>query len=324
MHPWKRFARRSAALIALSLVVVGLAYSHFFGPVDGTAVPSQVVIPPNTTNAQAAVLLRQQGIIRSTWAVRFAVHEDAPGRTIRAGSYALGKNMDAWSIAKTLTSKPALAFVTFESGMRKEEMGDVLADALGWTQQELDEWDATSSDPTLTEGVFYPDTYLIPSDQTPAQVAARMRGRFLDVYGPYLQEAQQKGKDWNDVLTLASIVDREAAKNDKALVAGILENRLNDGMKLQADATLQYVKGHEGDWWPQPQSADKYLDSPFNTYEHAGLPPHPIDNPSVDSVAAVLDPQATDCLYYLHDDNHKIHCSVDYAGQKSNVDTYLK
>jgi UPF0755 protein len=305
-------------------VIVGLAYSHFFGPVDSTAAAAQVIIPPNTSNAQAAALLKQQGIIRSTWAVRFAVHEDAPGRTIRAGAYSLGKNMDAWSVAKTLTSKPAMAFVTFDSGMRKEEMGDVLADALGWTPQEVQEWDATSTDPTLTEGVFYPDTYLIPSDQTPAQVAARMRGRFLDVYGSYLQEAQKKGKDWNDVLTLASIVDREAAKNDKALVAGILLNRLEDGMKLQADATLQYVKGHEGNWWPQPQSADKYLVSAFNTYQHTGLPPHPIDNPSVDSVAAVLDPVDTDCIYYLHDANHKIHCSVTYSGQKSNVEKYLK
>ena len=151
-----------------------------------------------------------------------------------------------------------------------------------------------------------------------------MRGRFLDVYGPYLQEAQQKGKDWNDVLTLASIVDRESSKVDKPLVAGILLNRLDDGMKLQADATLQYIKGAEGNWWPAPTSADKYLESAFNTYQHTGLPPHPIDNPGLDSIEAVLNPTPTDCIYYLHDAKHQIHCSLTYAGQVQNVDRYLR
>jgi UPF0755 protein len=126
------------------------------------------------------------------------------------------------------------------------------------------------------------------------------------------------------VLTLASIVDRESAKDDKALVAGILWNRLDVGMKLQADATLQYVKGKEGNWWPQPLSEDKYLDSPFNTYQHTGLPPHPINNPSMDSIDAVLNPVDTDCLYYLHDTDHQIHCSVTYAGQVDNVNRYLR
>jgi UPF0755 protein len=73
-----------------------------------------------------------------------------------------------------------------------------------------------------------------------------------------------------------------------------------------------------------PHSADKYIVSPFNTYQHVGLPPHPIANPSPESVAAVLDPQSTDCIFYLHDANHKIHCSITYKGQQHNVAKYLK
>ncbi|MEO6536600.1 MAG: endolytic transglycosylase MltG, partial [Candidatus Paceibacterota bacterium] len=91
-----------------------------------------------------------------------------------------------------------------------------------------------------------------------------------------------------------------------------------------ADATLQYIKGTEGNWWPTPLSADKYLKSPFNTYQHTGLPPHPINNPSLESIAAVLNPESTNCLFYLHDASHDIHCSVTYGGQKSNVNKYLK
>ncbi len=234
--------------------------------------------------------------------------------------------MDAWSLASVLADPPALAFVTFPQGLRKEQVGSILADALNWTEEQRKEWDtvATAPSPDLIEGVYYPDTYLIPSDQTPEQIAARMRGRFMDVFAPYAKEAQDQGLNWQKVLTLASIVDRESSKTDKALVAGILWNRLEDGMKLQADATLQYIKGTEGNWWPAPTSDDKYLDSDFNTYQNAGLPPHPIDSPGMDSVAAVLEPADTDCIYYLHDANHQIHCSLTYAGQKKNVDRYLR
>jgi UPF0755 protein len=264
--------------------------------------------------------------VKSPWALRLALLEKAQGRSIRAGGYRVSASMDAWSVAKVLTDPPALAFVTFKPGMRKEEMGELLAETFNWSPAQVKEWNtvATDPDPDFVEGVYYPDTYLIPSDQSPSQIAARLRGRFTDVFQPYAKEAQEKGIPWTDVLTLASIVDRESSKTDKAVVAGILWNRLHIGMKLQADATLQYVKGKEGNWWPQPLSADKYLESPFNTYQHTGLPPHPINNPDMDSVAAVLNPVDTDCLFYLHDPGHKIHCSVSYAGQVANVNRYLR
>ncbi|HWU24436.1 MAG TPA: endolytic transglycosylase MltG [Candidatus Paceibacterota bacterium] len=330
---WHRFGRVFANFTRRHLFISGgiflvvligslLIYAQLFGPVDGYAEPSQFVVRPDTDNAQVVENLSATGMVRSAWALRIAL----AGRHIRPGGYSLGKGMDAWTIAKVLTDPPALAFVTFPPSIRKEQMGDILADALGWSDAEKREWNtvATEPDPSFIEGVYYPDTYLIPSDQPPAQIAARLRGRFTDVFAPYAAEAQKQGIPWTKVLTLASIVDRESAKDDKALVAGILWNRLDDGMRLQADATLQYIKGTEGNWWPQPTSADKYLDSPFNTYQHTGLPPHPIDNPSLDSIAAVLHPVNTDCIFYLHDANHQIHCSLTYAGQVKNVNTYLR
>lgn len=320
----KRHVLLSGGTALALLIGFLLLYSHLFGPVDGNAQPSPFVVRQDATVADVIENLSATGMIRSAWALRIAL-ASASGH-IRPGSYSLGKEMDAWTVAKVLTDPPAMAFVTFPPGIRKEQMGDILADALGWSDEQKKEWNtiATDPDPAFVEGVYYPDTYLIPSDQSPEQIAARLRGRFTDAFAPYAQEAQKEGIPWTKVLTLASIVDRESAKNDKALVAGILWNRLEVGMKLQADATLQYVKGKEGNWWPQPTSADKYLDSAFNTYQHTGLPPHPIDNPSMDSVEAVLNPEKTDCLFYLHDSNHQIHCSLTYAGQVQNVDTYLR
>jgi UPF0755 protein len=310
------------------LIYVGvlLAYSHFFGAIDTHAVPGEFVIQPGTSITEAANLIAASGVVRSSWALQIALHNESRRPDIRAGGYTIGKNMDAWTLAKILTEPPAIAFVTFPPGIRKEQMGDILANELNWSDAQKKDWNtvATNPDPNFVEGVYYPDTYLIPSDQSPSQIAARMRGRFTDVFAPYAKEAQRQKIAWSKVLTLASIVDREAAKDDKALVAGILWNRLDTGMKLQADATLQYIKGAEGNWWPQPLSADKYLVSPFNTYQHTGLPPHPIDNPSLASIDAVLHPVNTDCLFYLHDNSHQIHCSLTYAGQVKNVNTYLK
>ncbi len=325
-HAWKRIVRYLIAGSGIFLIVFVLIYAHLFGPVQKTAASEQYIVAIGSTTEQVIGDLKTQGYVRSSWALRLALLGEAQGKSVRPGGYSIAKSMDTWTIAKTLVGPPQLVFVTFPPAIRKEQMGDILATALNWNGDEKQEWNttATEPDPDFVEGVYYPDTYLIPSDQTPAQFAARMRGRFTDVFAPYAKEALQKGMKWTDVLTLASIVDREAGKDDKSLVAGILLHRLDTGMKLQADATLQYVKGTEGNWWPTPTSADKYLESAFNTYQHVGLPPHPIDNPSLESIAAVLNPDSTNCLFYLHDNNHDIHCSLTYAGQKSNVDKYLK
>jgi UPF0755 protein len=323
---WKRIGVRTLFWGIALIVVSGLIYARVFGPTDTYAAHTQFLVSPGETVSDVAYALMSQGFVRSDIAFQIALLGKVSDRGIRPGGYEISKSMDTWTIAQTLGLPPYLTFVTFPQGARKEQIADILANALFWTNAQKQEWLTVDTAPTgaLADGIYYPDTYFIPSDQSPAQVAARLRGRFADIFAPYVQEAHQKKVDWNQVLTLASIVEREAAKNDRSLVAGILWNRLDHGMKLQADATLQYAKGKEGNWWPVPQSQDKYLDSPFNTYQHTGLPPHPIANPSPASVAAVLDPEKTKCIYYLHDANHLIHCSVTYKGQLHNVNKYLK
>jgi UPF0755 protein len=121
-------------------------------------------------------------------------------------------------------------------------------------------------------------------------------------------------------------VQREAANAaDMPLIAGILMNRLDDGMPLSVDATLQYVRGNKGSgWWAPINVSDKKIVSPYNTYENVGLPPHPICNPGLPAIEAVINPAKTDCLYYLHDKNHITHCAVTYAEQEANIEEYLK
>lgn len=310
-----------------SLILFLLGYSYLFGPMDKYATTTEFLVEPEMSSMDIARTLKDQGFIRSEYAFEAAHLSSANGRTIRPGGYKISKAMDTWTIADTLTKKPYLAWIVVKPGMRKEQIADMLVEYLSWSPEEREEWLTihTAPTPSFVEGVYYPDTYLIPSKQSPKDVADRLRTRFQEVFAPYANEALAEGKDWTDVVNLASIVEREAAKNDKALVAAILWNRLEIDMPLQADATLQYIKGNKDNgWWPVPKSEDKFLDSPFNTYQHDGLPPHPIANPSLDSIDAVLNPEPTNCIYYLHDANGRIHCSTNYAGHRDNINRYLR
>lgn len=313
---------RGAMAVAVLLIAVLLFYSEAFGPpVRGDVAYFEFIITPEQAEGDVAVLLEEAGIVRYATAFRLA---HASGGPIRPGGYRLSLSQDAWTVAETLSKAPYLAWVTIPNGYRKEQIAELLGEILAWTAEDRALFIAPSADAELSEGMYFPDTYLIPSDQTPAQVAARFRGRFEDAFAAFAVEATEKERSWTDIVILASLVEREAAKNDKALVAGILWNRINRGMLLQVDASLQYIRGAPGNWWPVPRSEDKYLESPFNTYQQAGLPPQPIANPSLESLEAVLRPDITKCLYYLHDARGRIHCATTYRGHVDNVNRYLR
>lgn len=322
---WGRHILYGFIVLAVLLVAFVSLHAALFGPPSTESARADFIVEPEESLDDVAAALEAEGYVRHAYVFRFAYTVARTDDSIRPGGYVLSPDMDAWTVAATLGRAPYLSWITVPVGSRKEEIAEILMRDLGWTESQRAEWlAATEASADLAEGVYFPDTYLIPSDQPPAQVAARLRGRFEEAFAPYAAIAADKGIPWTDVVTMASLVEKEAAKNDKALVAGILWNRIHKKMLLQVDATLQYIEGTEEDWWPQPDPADKATSSPFNTYKNVGLPPHPIANPSLDSIAAVLAPQKTTCLYYLHDNRGTIHCSPTYAGQKANVNRYLR
>lgn len=322
-----RITLYSGASVAALFLCIVLVYAHAFGPVSDETAVRDFVITPEQSVGTIASALKTQGLIRNEWAFRVAYLHAAAGRGVRPGGYELAPSMDAWTVAKTLARSPYLAWVVIPPGLRQAEVGNLLAQALSWSPEEREQWEraAPNAMPGYEETPYFPDTYLIPSDQTPTQVADRLYERFERVFTPYADEALAKSIPWKNILTIASLIEREAAGPDRTLISGIIWNRLNKNMKLQIDATLQYVKGNDDiGWWSIVKSEDKYLDSPFNTYQHTGLPPHAIAQPSVASVHAALNPEKTSCLYYLHDSKGQIHCSPHYAGHLSNVNKYLK
>jgi UPF0755 protein len=304
-------------------------------PVPTKTMPAKVILPPPPVGTdQFTVSLTDASTDIANNLLSGGYITDAGqftnllgAKIIAPGAYKISTGWTSAQLLQVLSGKPYMKWVVIPPGLRKEEIAALLASTLGWTKKQTTTWITkdTTTKPEYTEGVYFPDTYLIPVVETPAAVATRLISKFNENFTPYLPQFTAKDIKWTSALTLASIVQREAANaTDMPLVAGILWNRLNQGMELDADSTLQYVRGNTGSgWWAPITVADKKIDSPFNTYEHTGLPPHPISNPGLDAINAVLNPTTTDCLYYLHDRNHVIHCAVTYAEQEANITQYL-
>lgn len=210
-------------------------------------------------------------------------------------------------------------FVAIEPGMRKEQVADMFAKTLAWNSKQKKEFVTaeTNSLLPLPEGSFSPGVYSITMDTTPVMAQNLVNDRFykeiISHYGPETAEVVPL----NQALTIASLIEREAGgPDDMRIISGIIWNRLFINMKLQIDATLQYVKANSratGSWWPRIAPADRFRASLYNTYLHPGLPPTPISNPSVASVLAALNPRKTSCLFYFHDALGGFHCTDTYA-----------
>jgi len=160
------------------------------------------------------------------------------------------------------------------------------------------------------EGYLFPDTYRIYKDAEANDVILKMLSNFDKKLTKELrEEIRRQGRTVFEIVTLASIIERETGRDastpaarqaiaeERKIVAGIFMNRLKIGMKLDSDATVNYVTGKKD---PAPLLEDTRVNSPYNTYINKGLPPGPIANPSLSSIIAVIYPAKTDYLYFLH------------------------
>lgn len=289
-------------------------------------VPDRFVISLTATNNEIVTNLFNQGynIDRTSLLISLS-KKKVP---ITPGAYKLTKAMTQQQILSILSKKPYMKWVVIPEGLRKEEIADLLAKTLGWTTAQKIKWIKTYTQMKVgyIEGVYFPDTYLIPITETPLAVANRLIAKFNEKFTSYLPQFTAENIQWTTGLTIASIVQREAANDrDMPLIAGIILNRLKQHMTLNVDATLQYIRGNKGKgWWAPITIADKKTDSPYNTYKRAGLPPHPIANPGIPAIEAVLHPATTDCLYYLHDHDKITHCAITYEEHQGNIEKYLK
>jgi len=252
-------------------------------------------------------------------------------RTIQAGHYTLSGGMTLRDLATTLqhASLPAIV-LTVPEGWRIEQIAEALADAqtpfsaaqfleavrIGSYSASLL---AEIPDPTNLEGFLFPDTYHLTQNSQASELVATMLETFDQRVDPELRAAYaQQGLSLYQAVTLASIVEREAVVPDeRPLIASVFLNRLAQGMKLDADPTVQYALGRQADgaWWKTALTLeDLQLDSPHNTYLYAGLPPSPIASPGLSALRAVAFPEASPYLYFR--------AACDGSGQHAFAETF--
>ncbi len=312
--------------VAVAVLLVGLVY-WLLTPVDISQSDSQTIVVTKGASVRAvADKLYQAGLIKNaeffTWLVRYYNLSEK----IQAGTFQLSANLTPRQIAESLTQGTTDLWITIPEGWRSEEIADFLSD-----QEQLTEFDrAVFLDLTQTSrGRLFPDTYLIPKAMTSQAMADLLATTFVKkVTAQAAQFFQLSDQEQNKILVMASLLEREAqGEQDMAHVAGILYHRLELGMPLQVDATLQYAKGYSPEldsWWVPPTSLDKQRPSVYNTYLNPGLPPQPICNPGVLAILAALNPSSTDDLYYLHDRQGQIHYAKTLQEHNQNVSTYLR
>ncbi len=312
--------------LALLFSLVGFSFLAWFGfnyfnsplsPQDHHQL--SVVIKPGANVSQIAQELSQRHLLKSPLIFKLVVRFHHLDDKLQAGLFKLSPSQTPLEIAQTLTHGQLDRWLTIPEGYRREQIAELLAKNFSLSSAEF---------LSLTkgqEGKLFPDTYLIPLPANPKQIIDLLLKNYYHRIKPLEPLIQQSTLTENQLLTLASIVERETLSDqEKPIVAGILLKRLRHHWPLQVDATIQYILGKPGHWWPVPTLADRHLQSPYNTYLHQGLPPTPIANPGLASIKAVLQPKTTPYWFYLHDHQGKIHYATTSQQHQANINRYLK
>ncbi|MDI7248772.1 MAG: endolytic transglycosylase MltG [Bacillota bacterium] len=309
-RPWRTPVIILAACLLLAAATAGLVW---WGsrPVDtASGATVRVVIPAGSSVESIGEILYRSGLVRHPLVFRALVEWMGVSTRLRAGEYDLSPAMSLREIIRRLVKGEVVTYpFTVPEGFNVEQIADLLA-SLGLADRDrfleaasrAELAPAPLPDPARVryplEGYLFPDTYRVPRGTSEPELVSLMVRRFQQVWeGELARKAAAQGISVHEVVTLASIVEKETGvPEERPLVAGVFWNRLKRGMPLQADPTVLYALGKVGE---SPLRRDLQVDSPYNTYLYAGLPPGPIANPGEASLRAVLEPAAIDYLYFV-------------------------
>lgn len=292
----------------------------------------QVKIREGTSTAEIAEKLAERGVIKSKLKFRILARLRGYDDKLRPGSYTFTANMEDEEVfAKLLTGEKRLIKFTIPEGFGVKEIAERLQNL---DLVEKDEFLKAAADFApydymkkhenvfyAAEGFLFPDTYAVESDMEINEILDLMAKTFDDKLKPYMRkQAADMGLSIYDLITLASLVEREVRfPEDRPIVAQVLLKRLKLNMPLQTDATLQYLMDTPKE---DVSIEDTQIDSPYNTYQHMGLPPGPIANPGMASIEAVLHPADTEYLYFVADRRGHNHYTTTYEEHLNLVNQY--
>ena len=307
---WKIIGSIIAVLI---LLVVGYIYIQI-GPYNKNSKKDILIeIPKGATLTKVSSILEENKLIKNRVLFKVVSKFKEDNNGVKAGKYLLSQKYSNSEILDILISGKTYndgIKVTIPEGSTYKEVikyltnkkigkAEVYEELINNPKEFYDKYKfLDEKDITTLEGFLYPDTYYFEKDMSEKDVISAMLKRFSEVYTPELKEKQKKmGLTLQQVINMASIIEKEAVKDvDRPKIAGVFYNRLEIGMPLQSDATIQYIfdeRKHIVSY------SDLKIDSPYNSYLNKGLPPTPISNPGIKSIEAALEPEDNDYLYFV-------------------------
>lgn len=297
-----------------------------------------------------AARLEAAGFVNDASLFNLYLRVSGQERRIQAGNFMLAETMTMPEVAQALQQAlEAEATVTIPEGFRAEEIAERLSDnniiepdqfltavRQPRTLSIFEDYEFLRDLPAngTLEGFLFPDTYRFTVlSQTPEAVLRPFLDNFEQRVGADGLAAGSSGLSGDNLLNLASIVEREAVQSDeRPLIASVYVNRLSGacntdvgGRYLQADPTVQYARGVVGNWWWEPESIEEYalVVSPYNTYLNEGLPPTPIANPGLDAINAARNPaQTTYCFFLATGDDGRHVFAETLAEHQQNLQIY--
>ncbi len=337
----KKSGKLIAILIMLIVIVlaIGIGVNLYINsakkPLDPQATETVAIIiePGLGTNAIGSILY-ENGIIKSADGFKLIAKLSGNDGKFKAGDYVLSASMSVDEImGKLIVGNTSSIRFTIPEGLTIRETTKLLADK-GMINEEtfLQEIENGSFDYKFVEylpaganrleGFLFPETYDVFATSMEHDILNRLLGQFDAVYkDEYYSRATELGYDLNQIITIASLIERETrVDSERAIVASVIYNRLNMGMALQIDATVQYALGEQKD---RLSYKDTEIDSPYNTYKVPGLPPGPICSPGEASIKAALYPESTQYVYYVldakMDGSHRFSKSYDEFLKNKNA-----
>ncbi|MGE5403397.1 MAG: endolytic transglycosylase MltG [Candidatus Saccharibacteria bacterium] len=308
-------------LLAVS-TAIGLTNLHLSAMKPASKDFIEVQIPNNSTTRQVGQILVDNRLVRSTDFFELYCRVTGKDGHLKAGYYRFSNSQTLPAITEDLMKGRTISLtITIPEGFTLAQIGDLLVNKHictdeQWAAALVKKYDyaflaGIPQRPNRLEGFLFPDTYQVQKTVAPEQVIELMLKRFEQVWDKrFAKTAEEKSLDIYKIITMASLVEKEAkVEAERARIAGVLNNRLKEGMPLQVDATILYSLGKHKE---RVTYADLGVYSPYNTYRFSGLPPGPIANPGAASISAAISPEKNDYLYYVAENNGQHHFSRTY------------
>ena len=320
-----------AGILILAAIVFGVAINANNNKNLATGENIIITVEPGMTNADIATLLQSKKMINSPVFFRLQSKFARMERSLQAGEYEIVSGMSNWEIIdlfskgqvrhKTLTIPEGFTIEQIakkieESGLGSaEEFKKAAKDYAPYSYME------TSNNNVIfkAEGFAYPSTYYLSPSSAEKEILAIMVKEFdTQLTEDIRQKAKDKNMSIRDLVNLASLVEKEAVfPEERPVIAGVFLKRLQIQMPLQSDTTIQYILGVQK---KEISIADTKIDSPYNTYLYAELPPGPIASPSISTINAVLDPKQTNYLYFVADLEGHHHFTETYQDHLKEIE----